>query len=54
MWFNLIVNSNMYAEGIIDTICEEHLWPLPGIYSSLSNVPSYSSQFSMDAADLYV
>lgn len=25
MWFNLITNSNMYAEGIIEIICEEHL-----------------------------
>lgn len=25
MWFNLITNCNMYAEGIIEIICEEHL-----------------------------
>lgn len=44
MWFKLTTNSNMHGGDYRNNTWRAS-YPLPGIYSSLSNTSSYSSQF---------
>lgn len=54
MWLNLKTNSNMYAEGIIEIICEEHQEHFLEYIQTAIMFSHISPQFSMDDADLYI
>lgn len=54
MWFHLKTNSNMYAKGIIEIICGEHLAHFLEYIQTTIMFSHISPQFSVEDADLYI
>lgn len=54
MQFHLKMNSNMYAKGIIEIICEEYLVHFLEYIQTTIMFSHISPQFSVDDADLYI